>query len=88
MNPQEKILLEKTHELAEENNKILHSLRRSNRLGSFFRLLYWIIIIGVSIGAYYYVEPYVNTILTTYKGIQGDIDSVKSVTNGVLNKLK
>jgi len=81
MNPNEKELLQKTFELAEENNKILHQIRRSNRLSSFFRIFYWVIIIGVSIGAFYYLEPYLNSVTKAYRSLQTDLNSVKSVTS-------
>ncbi len=81
MNPFEKELLQKTHDLSQENNKILRGIRRSNRWGSFFHLLYWVIIIGISVGAFYYIQPYVDTLLKTYKTLQTGIDNVTSLTN-------
>ena len=89
MNPNEKELLEKTYEIAKDNNNILKGIRGSNRWSSFFQFLYWFIIIGISIGAFYYVQPYVDGALKAYKNIQGDLKSVKSVVNtipGALNK--
>ncbi|MBU6232016.1 MAG: hypothetical protein KGI45_01860 [Patescibacteria group bacterium] len=58
MTPEEKSLLLRTHELAEENNAILRSIRRANRWSTFFRIVYWVIIIGAGIGAYYALQPY------------------------------
>lgn len=88
MNPNEKELLQKTYELSEENNKILRSIRRSNRLSSFFRIIYWVLIIGISIGAYYYIQPYVDAMIKSYRSVQDDINSVKSVTNSVIDRLR
>ena len=53
-------LLEETLELARENNKILRGIRRSQRIASFMSLLYWVVVIGVAIGAFYYLQPYVD----------------------------
>ncbi len=60
MTPEEKSLLLKTHELAEENNKILRSLRRSRRIGIIMTALYWTLIIGLSLGAFYFIQPYID----------------------------
>ena len=90
MNPNDKDLLEKTYELSKENNHILRGIRSSNRWGTFIHIFYWVIIIGVSIGAYYYVQPYVNIAEKAYKSVQGDLGNVKSVMNSlpkVLNNL-
>lgn len=83
MNPEEKEILQKTNDLAKENNKILKSIRRSNRWSTIFRLFYWLIIIGVSIGAFYFIQPYIDPLINAYKGIQTDINNIKSVTNKI-----
>jgi len=83
MNPQDRDLLQKTYDLAKENNHILHGIRRSNRLSSVVRVLYWTVIIGASLGAYYYIQPYLDTVLNAYGQIQGDINSVKNVASKI-----
>ena len=85
MNPNEKELLEKTAKLAEENNHILKGIRSSNRWSTFFRIFYWTIIIGVSVGAFYFIQPYIDVATKAYKGIQGDLSKVKSVVNSIPN---
>jgi hypothetical protein len=88
MNPEEKQLLQKTYDLAEENNKILHKLKRANTRSAFFRWFYWIVIIGVSIGAFYFIEPYVKVSMDAYKSLQTELSNVKAVTNKVSNFIK
>ena len=83
MNPNEKELLEKTYEMSKENNNILKGIRSSNRWSAFFRIFYWLIIIGISVGAFYFVQPYVDVALKAYKSIQGDLSKVKSVINTI-----
>lgn len=75
MQPEEKEILKKTLQLAEENNKMLHSIRRSMVWGRIMRIIYWVIIIGASIGVYYYIEPYLNTAIGAYGSVKGDIKS-------------
>jgi hypothetical protein len=79
MTPEEKNLLERTYKLAEENNGILKSIRRGNRFSIFMRLLYWVVIIGASVGAYYFIQPYINQVLGMYSEAQSNIETMKSV---------
>jgi hypothetical protein len=72
MTPEEKALLNKCVNLAEDNNNILHSIRRSMRLASLMRVLYWIVIIGSAYGAYYFIQPYLVQLVDIY-GNSGDV---------------
>ena len=67
--------------LTEENNKILHKIRRTAKVTGMIRIVYWIIIIGISIGAYYYVQPYLNQILEAYSGLSTGLNSIQSFKN-------
>ena len=58
MTPEEKSLLERTHKLAEENNSILRGIRRAGRWSSAARVIYWLIMVGIALGVYYYLQPY------------------------------
>jgi hypothetical protein len=73
MSPEERSLLERTYKMAEENNTILRSIRRSNRFGLVMRLFYWALIIAASYGAYYFIQPYVNTVLSLYDQVQNTL---------------
>lgn len=75
MQPEEKEMLKKTLELSQENNKMLHSIKRSILRGRIFQIIYWLIIIGAAIGAYYYVEPYIDTAVGAYGNVKGDLKS-------------
>ena len=60
MNPEERKMLEETRALAIENREILRSVQRNLRVSAVFKALYWIIIIGATFGAYYFIQPYVD----------------------------
>ncbi|MBM2818198.1 MAG: hypothetical protein HW401_788, partial [Parcubacteria group bacterium] len=62
----EKELLERTLKISEENNKILKNMRRAGRLGAAFRIFYWLVIIGLGFGTYYFIEPYVKQFNAVY----------------------
>jgi uncharacterized protein (UPF0333 family) len=81
MTPEERSLLERTYKMAEENNDILKSIRRANRLSLAFRVLYWVVILGVSYGAYYFIQPYLQSMLGLYDQVRGNVDTVQSLTS-------
>lgn len=74
MNPEERSLLERTYKMVEENNSILRSLQRSKRIGLVIKSLYWIVIIGLSVGAFYFVQPYIE-FMTGALGVGGKQES-------------
>ena len=72
MTPEEKSLLMRAVALSEDNNKILQSLRNQMRIAAGMRILYWVVIIAVSYGAFYFIQPYVSFMT----------DTLGSVSNG------
>ncbi len=72
----------------EENNKILRGIRRANRIGVVWRILYWLVIIGLSVGAYVYIQPYLDRIMKTYQNIEGTASSMQSSGNSLSNFFK
>lgn len=83
MSPEETELLNKAVELSEDNNKMLHSMRRSQRIASFFRVIYWLFIIGSAVGAYYFIQPYVDQLMEVYGGAKSNLNSVNSLLKNV-----
>ena len=83
MSPEERQLLIQTHRLVEENNKLLRKMHRSAIWGSIFRFIYWVAIIGASVGAYYLIQPYVDQLKGVYGGIQQDVSTVRNTVNQV-----
>ena len=79
MSPEEKELLEKSVKLAEENNSILRSMRRSMIVGRVLSAIYWVLIIGSAIGAYYYIQPYLDQLIGIYGGAKSNLDSIGEV---------
>ncbi len=80
-------------DLTRENNKILRSMRSTQRWGLFFTFMYWMLILGSIFGTYYYFQPtikkYMRTmqtsvdILQKFEGAAGtipkDIQSLKNL---------
>ncbi len=62
MTPEEKDLLQKTFTLAQENNEILKKIKSSMRTGTVMRWAYWILIIALSTGSLWLIQPYINSL--------------------------
>ncbi len=81
MTPEEKSLLERTLKLAQENNKILRSMRRTNTYALIARIVYWGVILALGFGAYYFIQPYFESLTSltgqNEGGFQGLIDTIK-----------
>lgn len=79
MNEEDRIKLARALELAEENNAILKKMQRAARWGRLIRISYWTIIIAASVGAFYYIQPYVDQLMQLYGSVKetaGDINSL------------
>ena len=77
MSPEERELLNRSVSLAEDNNKMLRSMRRSMRWASVVRAIYWILIIGSAIGVFYFLQPYIDEVVKTYGSISASLKSFK-----------
>ncbi len=80
MTPEEHRILVETREMVEENNKILKRIQLSNRAGLVFKVIYWVVILGASFGAYYLIQPYVDMLKGSLGGIS---DSATSATDSL-----
>jgi hypothetical protein len=78
MSPEEKELLEKSVALAEDNNKILHAMRRSMLWARGMTFLYWALIIGSLLWTYLYIQPYLNKVIDLYNSISATEQKISS----------
>ena len=80
MDPESKKLLEETFALAQENNRMLQSMRRSMRLSRIMSFLYWAFIIGSAVGAYYFIQPYLEQLVGVYSGAGDMLNNFKQLS--------
>lgn len=89
--------LDEIYEMTRENHEILMTLRRQQNFATVLRILYWMVVLGVIGGAYYFIRPVVTAVSSG--GAQVDktfdqIDEIKQqlpetkVLNQVLDWLK
>jgi len=78
-----KELLQKNLETSEESLKILRKMHRANILGRFFWILKWAVIIGLSFGVYYYIEPYLQAIMNNLSIISSGVNEVRNASDSI-----
>jgi hypothetical protein len=67
-------LHEKIDELTamlEENSRMTKGLYDRTRFLMLVSAIKWFIIIGLTIGAFYFVQPFIDTIVSVYGGVTG-----------------
>ncbi|MFZ2303316.1 MAG: hypothetical protein WAV98_00815 [Minisyncoccia bacterium] len=72
-------LLEITH----ENNKILRSMRRTQRWSSLFRFVYWAVILGSILGVYYHFQPTIQKYMKTFQTSIGIIQNFEKTAGSI-----
>ncbi len=63
--------LKRIARVAEENNVLLHSIQRRARMSFMFMILKWVVVVGVAIGAFYYIQPFLEQIAAIYQQLTG-----------------
>lgn len=72
-------------ELTRENNELLRSANNRARWSVFFWVLRWAITLGLLVGAYYYIEPYVDIAKDTYQRASTVLNDVQSGSDAIKN---
>jgi len=70
-------MLEQTLSLETENNKLLKKIRGAQKRAATLRLIYWILIIGATLSAYFALKPYMEAVTNMYS--QGS-ENIKAFT--------
>jgi len=73
--------IQRTLDLVEENNKMLKKMVRSMRWTRLMHIIYALVIIGASIGIFYYVQPIFNQLLETYGAFKDSVNRLGNVFN-------
>ncbi len=58
-------------DMMKENQRMLKKIYRSNRISFSVSVLKWVVIIGITLGAFYYVQPVFEAVMRTYSGVGG-----------------
>jgi len=66
MTPEQEQILREVKQLSVENAETLRLIRRSYRIGNVMRVAYWVFLIALSVGALYFLQPFVDTAKDAY----------------------
>ena len=89
MDPESKDLLEKTFELTKENNKMLHRVRRVQKMQALWSSIKILVVIAVTLGAAYYLQPYFEKAMSAFNQISGMQQSLNnSSLQDILKNIK
>ena len=77
--------LEEILAVVKENNKILRKMHRTQVWSGVLRLMYWAVIIGASIGAWYYFQPILDDYMKTYQSLMGNMQDLGGSASGSMN---
>lgn len=70
-------------EMTRENNEILHGMRRRERIGNIFKVLYLGFIVLSFYGAYIFIQPYVSQVKDALQTAQKVNSNIKSDVAGI-----
>ncbi|MEI7777078.1 MAG: hypothetical protein WCI52_00500 [bacterium] len=71
MEPQIQQELKQLVDLTEENNRILKKMQRSAMWANFFQYIRWAIILAVTVGTFYFLQPVIVKINDIYSTMTG-----------------
>lgn len=77
MDQRERAMLEESLRLSRENNELIRKLYSGYRWGRLFRVAYWVIIVGVAIGAFYFIQPFIERLSQAAEQIHEGVNSSK-----------
>lgn len=66
MEQEERSLLEENLKVSRENKELLLKVRSVQRWAQITRILYWVVLIGISFGAFYFLQPYIESVMKVY----------------------
>lgn len=89
--------LDEILELQKDNNKMLKKVLNHQKMANLMKILYWIVIIGITYGMFAYFKPYLTNLKNIYTQGSGILDNLKDVganqqqldqLDGLIKKLK
>jgi TRAP-type C4-dicarboxylate transport system permease small subunit len=83
MNPEEQRAFKRMMRQTDDMYRMVRSLYRGQRIRTILRVVYFIVIIGAMVGAFYFIQPYIEQITETYTGVQGGVENAKGLLDAI-----
>ncbi len=87
MDPETKKLLEEVLELGRDNNKMLKKVRGVQKREAVWGALKMVLIIGIAFGSFYFLQPYVDQLMSMYSSISTASQKLNSSISTASQKL-
>ncbi|OGD68835.1 hypothetical protein A3I18_01865 [Candidatus Campbellbacteria bacterium RIFCSPLOWO2_02_FULL_35_11] len=85
LDPELEGLVRENLKVSKENNELLHKLWRDVKYRRLLKFFYLMVIVGLTLGAYYYVQPYIDAFLESYSGVNSNVkngvDTIKKIND-------
>jgi len=75
--------IEKIEEIVEENNQILHKIRRKETFNFWFNVIKILIFVGVFYYGYLFIQPFLEHAYETYTSFKETVDTAKEIKQGI-----
>ena len=74
---------EQLRRTVDENHKMLKQIRSVQRRAWWGSMFKWAVIIAVSLGAYYIVQPFIENLNNAYDSVMSSFEEVQDTTNSI-----
>ncbi len=71
MDDEVKRLLEENLAIGKDNRRMLKKLLSYRRLEAIYSVLKWVVVLGIGLWTYYYLQPYLDQVLAAYNQLNG-----------------
>ncbi|MGI9118063.1 MAG: hypothetical protein ACR2IQ_00745 [Minisyncoccia bacterium] len=71
MDVETKVMIEELSKQQAESHQLLKKIYRVNQINLYTKFAYWIFLILLAFGSFYFIKPFVGTLLNTYTGGDG-----------------
>lgn len=86
MNPEDRQLLEENLKISKENNALLVKIHNIQRWSQITKIFYWVLIVGIAFGAFYFIKPMLGGVLNIYSGGVSGVKNVGEITKNLKDK--
>lgn len=71
MDVETKAMIETLSKQQTENHQLLKKIYRLNQVNLYTKFAYWIFLILLALGAFYFIKPFVGSLTSVYGGVLG-----------------
>ena len=86
MDAEDKKKFDEILQLSRENNAYIKKVRKSQKASTIFTVIYWIVIVIVALGGFYFAQPYVSNMVNLYNGGISALQTVHNIQNSANKK--